>query len=86
MGRPALVMFCGSAHGASIWLDGEEVARGNIDARMTDGTAAGQWYWHYASRINIGMSGVLATDLGLAENAGYRRRMEAFLLGKYGIS
>lgn len=86
LNRVALIMFCGSARGASIYLDGAEVAVTNSPAVITTGTEAAAWRTQFGVGYRLGHYGVLARDLGLPQNRAYRERIEAFYKDKYGIA
>lgn len=89
LSEPALVMFTGSTRdGLRIFVNGEEVAAAPSDKRPLEiGYEGGENQRAYfrGARGLFGMTGALSIDLGWAEHAGYRRAIEAFLMGKYQI-
>lgn len=86
IGRRMLVLFCGSERGASIFVDGVEVAQTAAPAQITAGYQAGAWKIQAISGTRVGQYGVLSIDLGRPQHRAYRERITAFYKAKYGIS
>lgn len=86
-GRTALVMATFSTQdGLRLYENGVLVASNGSDkAPLEARFGAGQWEWLAYGRGDYGNFGALSIDLGRAANAGYRRRLEAYLMTKYGI-
>jgi hypothetical protein len=87
-GGLSLVMWTSSTRdGLRIFDNGAQVAANAGDkAALTASFAPGQIDLLRFCRGTYGMVGVLDIDLGWAEHAGFRRRIESFLMTRYGIS
>lgn len=83
-----LLMFTFSTRdGLRIFDNGAQVAAAPSDtAPLTDSFGPGEIDCFRFCRGSYGMTGVLDIDLGWMEHAGYRRRIDTFLMAKYGIT
>lgn len=88
IGRTALMMWTFSvARGWSIWENGVEMVNQPAQNNPFDGGfASGAWRFFNGVRGHVGPFGLLTVDLARAEHSGSRRRIEAFLMEKYGIA
>lgn len=81
------MMTFSTRDGLKLFLDGELVGENKDDKRpLTRDFNAGEWTMFRNCRGYYGMHGLINIDLGWPEHAGYRRSIERFLMGKYGIS
>ena len=85
---PQLFMFTFSERdGIKMYRNGEMIASDPTDTRpLTVSTGAGEWRVLRRTRGLYGMMGLLDIDLGWAEHAPYRRRIEQFMKSKYDIA
>lgn len=90
VGRRALVMWTFSTReGLAIWDNGVLGAASDTAAAkrpLSRGAGANEWWSLMRCIGNFGVVGALGIDLSWAENAGYRRRIEQFLMQKYSIA
>ncbi|MGP9696231.1 hypothetical protein ACT3UG_01330 [Halomonas sp. AOP27-A1-34] len=84
---PSLIMCTFSVeNGLSIWRNGIKVAAAENDKRaLTFATDRDDYEMFRFRRGKQGMTGLLNIDLNAPENAGYRRAIEKYLMGKYSI-
>lgn len=87
LSTPRLIMVTFStAHGLSIYVDGEMKASDPSDTRPLNFGFNGDELAAFISlRAKMGMAGLLNIDLNAPENTGHRRAIEKFLMDKYGI-
>ena len=85
---PQLFMFTFSTRdGLRIYRNGEVIASDPTDTHPLDvATGADEWQVLRRTRGLHGMMGLLDIDLGWAEHAPYRRRIEQFVKSKYDIA
>lgn len=88
IGRRSLMMVTWSTReGLRIFENGIEVAADpNKNAPFTQSSGVGEWDVLSWARGDFGVMGLLGLDLGWAENAVYRRLIEAAMIDKYSIS
>ena len=87
-GEEVYIMWTGSTRdGCRIYINGVELDH-NAGATepFNKNSGPGEWRCLYGVRGLVGMMGLLSIDLGWAENVGYRRALDRFLMSKYGIA
>lgn len=94
-GSPASLMMVtfSTTEGIKMFKNGSLVAENKSDKNaLTDGYQSGNLQimtagsTSGAGNLLLGLQGILDIDLGAAENSGYRRIVERFVMSKYGIA
>ncbi|MGA0540741.1 hypothetical protein [Neotabrizicola sp. VNH66] len=86
MGREAALLFTFSVqNGLAIFVDGvREAYSAAAKEPLTRGMLRGQWRFFRGINADLGLTGILATDLGRDSMAGYRTRLFEGLAQHYG--